>query len=217
MIKAVVFDVGGVLIRTHDHAPRRRWEAKLGLRDWESEEIVFSSDIGTAAQMGSLTEEQLWREIGRRLELDEERLAEFRSAFWSGDVLDADLVDLIRQLRTRYQTAIISNATDGLRRTLNEKHRIADAFDLIVCSAEEGIMKPDLDIYRLTLQRLDRKPEEAVFIDDSRENVSAARQLGMHAIHYRDGLDVKGALAQMGIVAPESETNDCKQVETNGD
>lgn len=217
MIKAVIFDVGGVLIRTHDHKPRRRWEAKLGLRDWQSEELVFASDIGAAAQMGSLTEEQLWYEVGQRLELDEERLAEFRKAFWSGDVLDAELIDLIRQLRARYQTAIISNATDALRRALTEEHKVADTFDLIVCSAEEGIMKPDLDIYRLTLKRLGRKPEEAVFIDDSRENVSAARQLGMHAIHYRDGLDVESALARLGVVAPDSETINSKQAETNGD
>lgn len=217
MIKAVIFDVGGVLIRTHDHTPRRSWESKLGLRDWESEEIVFSSDIGTAAQMGSLTDRQLWNEIGQRLELNEERLTEFRSAFWSGDVLDAELIDLIRQLRARYQTAIISNATDGLRRLLNEKHKIADAFDLIVCSAEEEIMKPNPDIYRRTLKRLDRKPHEAVFIDDSRENVSAARELGMHAIQYREGLDVESALTQMGVVAPDSETFDSKRLETNGD
>lgn len=217
MIKAVIFDVGGVLIRTHDHAPRRRWEAELGLNEWESEELVFSGDIGTAAQLGALTEEELWRKIGRRLGLNQRRLAEFRDAFWSGDVLDDDLIDLIRQLNVHYQTAIISNATDALRRLLQEKHNVADAFDLIVCSAEEGIMKPDPDIYRLTLKRLGREPQEAVFVDDSPENVSAARQLGMHAIHYQEGLDVENALAQMGVGAPDSETIESKQRETNGD
>lgn len=217
MIKAVIFDVGGVLIRTHDHQPRRRWEAELGLREWQSEELVFSGDIGTAAQMGTLTDEQLWSEIGRRLELNPERLARFRAAFWSGDVLDADLIDFIRQLNAHYQTAIVSNATDALRRLLQEKHDIADAFDLIVCSAEEGIMKPDPDIYRLTLKRLGRKPQEAVFVDDSPENVSAARQLGMHAIHYQEGLDVKSALAQVGVGVPDSETIDREQREVNGD
>lgn len=217
MIKAIIFDVGGVLIRTHDHTPRRRWEKKLGLQEWESEEIVFSSDAGAAAQMGSLSNEQLWRDIGRRLELDQEQLDQFRNDFWSGDVLDADLIDLIRRLRSRYQTAIISNATDALRRQLQEKHGVADAFDLIVCSAEEGIMKPDLDIYRRTLTRLGREPQEAVFIDDSHENVSAARQLGMHAIHYRKGLDVEKSLAQIGVATISSETKESKQLDSQGD
>jgi len=52
MIKAVIFDVGGVLIRTVDHNYRRKWEKQLGLAKGESEEIVFNSDMGLRAQRG---------------------------------------------------------------------------------------------------------------------------------------------------------------------
>lgn len=78
-------------------------------------------------------------------------------------------------------------------------------------------MKPDLDIYRRTLTRLGREPQEAVFIDDSHENVSAARQLGMHAIHYRKGLDVEKSLTQIGVATTSSETKESKQLDSQGD
>ena len=45
MIKAIIFDVGGVLIRTQDHSSRRQWEKRLGLAERESEQIVFNSEM----------------------------------------------------------------------------------------------------------------------------------------------------------------------------
>lgn len=202
MIKAVIFDVGGVLIRTPDRACRLAWERRLGLDDWESEEIVFSGETGTKAQLGEITDAELWSWVGRRLALSEEQLAEFRQDFWARDRLDTELIDLIRRLRSSYQTAIISNATDALRKNLGRKYPISDAFDLIVVSAEEGIMKPDPEIYKRTLGRLGRAADETVFIDDSLENVTAARRLGMSSLHFKTAIDVPQELKKLGVVVP---------------
>lgn len=199
MIKAVIFDVGGVLVKTHDHSHRREWERRLDLDDWESEEIVFNSPKGTQAQSGQITNSQLWSWVGEQLSLEDADLQAFRRAFWAGDRLDQALVAYIRSLRPHYQTAIISNATDDLRRTLSSTYPIEDAFDLIVCSAEEQVMKPDQTIYRRTLERLEREPQEAVFIDDNADNVAAAQDLGMYAVHYQAGMDLPARLAELGV------------------
>lgn len=199
MIQAVIFDVGGVLVRTPNRESRRQWENKLGLAEWESEEIVFGSDMGMKAQQGEISDQDLWTWVGQRLNLDPAALNAFRQGFWAGDVLDVGLVDFVRGLRPFYQTAIISNATDNLRHALNHKYPMADAFDLIVCSAEEKVMKPDPRIYQRTLARLGREAEETVFIDDFQHNIEAARHLGMHAIHFQPGVDVPGELARLGV------------------
>lgn len=199
MIQAVIFDIGGVLIRTADHQPRRKWEAQLGLAAGESEEIVFGSEMGQKAQRGAITDEALWTWVGQRLNLDAGNLAAFRQGFWAGDVLDTALVDFIRALRPGYQTAVISNATDGLLDSLTHQFHIVDAFDLIVGSAKEKVMKPDPEIFARTLARLGRAPEEAVFIDDFAHNIAAARALGLHTIHFQPGIDVPAELAQMGV------------------
>lgn len=200
MIKAVIFDVGGVLVRTENQQKRREWEARLGLAPGESEAIVFDGEMGTKAQSGAVSDEAHWAWIGQRLGLDETALKAFRRDFWAGDVLDTELVDYIRRLRPRYQTAIISNATEGLRAALTHRFQIADAFDLIVGSAEEKVMKPDPEIYRRTLNRLGRQPEEAVFIDDFAHNITAAEALGMKVIHFRPDVDVPAALARLGVL-----------------
>jgi epoxide hydrolase-like predicted phosphatase len=203
MIKAIIFDVGGVLIRTQDHSSRRQWEKRLGLAEWESEQIVFNSEMGKKAQSGAITDEALWQWVGERLDLSADDLAAFRSGFWAGDALDAGLVDYIRRLRPAYQTAIISNATDGLHASLTHEHKIADAFDIIVGSAQEKVMKPNPEIYHRTLQRLGREPDEVVFIDDFAHNIEAAQALGWHTIHFKPDTNVPAALAKLGVSPPD--------------
>ncbi|MCB9445661.1 MAG: HAD family phosphatase [Ardenticatenaceae bacterium] len=203
MIKAVIFDVGGVLIRTHDHTPRRQWEWKLGLAEWQSEQIVFNSEMGYQAQKGEITDEALWQWVGERLDLSALELAKFRADFWAGDALDSELVNFVRRLRPTYQTAIISNATDGLLNSLTKEYKIADAFDLIVSSAQEKVMKPAPEIFHRTLLRLKRKPEEVVFIDDFTHNVQAAQALGWHTIHFQPGISVPVELAKLGVIPPK--------------
>jgi putative hydrolase of the HAD superfamily len=100
--------------------------------------------------------------------------------------LDTDLIDYIRILKQNYRTAMLTNAPSHVRIAINEEFHIADAFHLIVISAEVGLMKPDPAIYRLTLERLGFEPYEAVFIDDVSENVEGARQVGMHAILFKN-------------------------------
>ena len=199
MIQAVIFDVGGVLLRTEDRSYRRRWEEKLGLADWAADEIVFNSESGTQAQTGLITEEDHWQWVGEHLSLSPIDLAQFRRDFWAGDRLDEALVAYIGRLRARYQTAIISNAMDGLRHVLTETYPIVDRFDLVVISAEEKVMKPDAAIYERTLARLGRQPAEAVFIDDFQHNVEAARGVGMSAVHFTPDTDLAAELEKLGI------------------
>lgn len=199
MIKAVIFDVGGVLIKTEDRIHRRELEQQYGMEPGGSDELVFNSEMGQRAQRGEISDEELWNWIRVELDLSPYGITDFRRRFWAGDILDQDLVALVRKLGTGLQTAIISNATDALEHTLYEEHGIGNAFNLIVGSATEGTMKPDAKIYRITLERLGMNAAETVFIDDFAHNVAAAQGLGMHAIHYRPGLDVSAALAALGV------------------
>jgi FMN phosphatase YigB (HAD superfamily) len=62
--------------------------------------------------------------------------------------------------------------------------RILDLFHVVFCSGDEGIVKPDPRAFAQTLERLEVKPEEAIFIDDTPEHVDAARALGLRAVVF---------------------------------
>lgn len=199
MIEAVIFDVGGVLLRTYDWSGRHKWDERLSLPHGRVEHTFFNSDLGLEAQHGRVTTDQHWHNVAQRLGVPPEQLPQLRADFWAGDRFDTQLAELIRQLHGRYQTAIISNAPDDLRHVLTHEFKVADAFDLIVVSAEEGVMKPDPTIYERTLQRLGRQAPEAIFIDDSPTNIAGAEAVGLHTILYTRGLDVAGELARRGV------------------
>lgn len=199
MIQALIFDVGGVLLRTDDYAPRQQWEARLGLAAGGAEALVFNSEMGQKAQRGEVSETMLWQWIGEHLGISGQETAAFRTGFWAGDVMDWQLIALIRQLKIKLQTAVISNYADNLREELTHQFCIADAFDEIIISAEEQIMKPDPEIFHHALARLGRSPEEAVFIDDFKHNVQAAKDIGLAAIHFQPEINLAKALEQFGV------------------
>jgi putative hydrolase of the HAD superfamily len=108
---------------------------------------------------------------------------------------------LVRRLRPAYRTAILSNADRTLRDRLRELG-IHDLFDTVVSSAEEGVAKPEAEIYRRAAERLGLPPESCAFVDDYDVNVKAARALGMHGIVYRvdRGQDLAALLAGLGVI-----------------
>ena len=200
MIKAVIFDVGGVIVRSGSRQGRRKWEDHLGLNEWESEDIIFNSDMGTKAQEGEISDEDFWDWVKKRFELSDDEFTEFAVDFWADNQVDRELMGMIRKLRPAYITAIISNATDTLRQDLDERYHIDDAFDLIVCSAEEKVMKPDPEIFLNALNRLQIKPSESIFIDDMKANADAARELEMKAVHYTPAVDLTVELQKFGVL-----------------
>ena len=183
---AVIFDLGGVLVRTQEHKPRQRLASRLGMSNSALNDLIFESDSAQMATRGLITTKDHWESIRASLGLSGDEFYLVKKDFWSGDVLDLFLVDYIRSLRPQYKTALLSNAWDNLRQVLQDHLRIQDAFDEIVISAEVGVAKPDSRIYQITLERLGVDPPEAIFVDDFLENVEAARQLGIHAIHFQN-------------------------------
>lgn len=199
MVKALIFDVGGVLLRTEDLAPRRKWEARFGLHDWGLAAAVFDHPVASAATLGQASEGQVWEAVRARFDLSPEELPDLINDFWAGDRLDEAILDWVIARRGRYRTGILSNAWPNARAFLNRQPKIAAAFEELVISAEEGLRKPQAEIYDRALARLNVAAAEAVFVDDVAENVEAARQSGMQAIHFRPGLDLPGEMARLGI------------------
>ena len=185
MIKAVIFDFGGVIVRTEDQRPRTVMADALGKTYAELEYLVFNSESGRAAQLGQITHEQNWENLGKALTLRRDEIGYAQMAFFGGDVLDVELVAYIRKLRESYRVALLSNYSTILREELLDKWKIADLFDPIVLSADVGLMKPNPDIYLHILERMGLEASETVFIDDFLHNIQGARSVGMHGIVFQ--------------------------------
>jgi epoxide hydrolase-like predicted phosphatase len=194
MIKGVIFDVGGVLLRTYDQRRRRVWEVRMGLKPGELAQLVFDSELGRKSQLGQTSLDEVWAWLGAHLGLTQDQLTTLKRDFWAGDQVDRELCDYVRGLRPRYRTGMLSNTWMCDGRAMAQELGITDCFDVFVTSAEVGVMKPDPRIYQVALEKLEIKPPEAVFVDDFVENVEGARRLGMRAIRFLDSDQVRAEL-----------------------
>jgi len=197
-LKAVIFDVGGVLIVSHNRAGRQKWADRLGLDAWDFENFVFSGESGRQAQLGQKSNQAHWRRLGRHFGLNSDELVQLRHDFFAGDHINQPLVDTVQRLRQAgYKTGILSNFGDNARRLWREVYPFIDYFDGIIISAEVKLMKPDARIYRLATDSVGVQPEEAVFIDDFIENIQGAKAIGMDGIHFTDTDTVQQKLGQL--------------------
>jgi putative hydrolase of the HAD superfamily len=200
-IRAVVFDIGGVLeitpqgIEPTTAFPQMiaQWEARPRLRPGELRERLHEMDERLMSQgkdgaLGTCSEEQWQAELRKVTGMNEAQLAAFTRDFW--DVycgqLNAELAEYFADLRPRYRTALLSNSFVGARREEQERYRFAEMCDLIIYSHEEGIAKPERRIFELTCERLGVPPAEMIFLDDAERCIAGARELGIHAILFRE-------------------------------
>lgn len=187
-IRAVVFDIGGVLEITEEMTFTRDWEAKLGLAEGEIGRRL--ADVWAGGSIGSVSEDQVHREIGDRLGLSGAQVELMMSQMWTEylGVANDELIAYLRGLRLRYRTGILSNSFVGARAREQEAYGFPALVDDLVYSHEVGMNKPDPRIYQLTCTRLRVAPEETIFLDDLEINVSGAIEVGLHAVLYRNNL-----------------------------
>lgn len=184
-MRAVIFDFGGVIVRTEDQSGRLRAAARLGVPVDELYRAVFDSPVAALATVGQAPAEAVWAHVAALFRLDAAALAQLQADFWAGDRRDDALVAFIRDLRPTFKTGILSNAWPDGRQIIAGKFGLADAVDDIVISAEVGIAKPDPRIFALAASRLGVAPAEALLVDDFLRNVEGARTAGMSAVHFR--------------------------------
>jgi epoxide hydrolase-like predicted phosphatase len=185
-IRAVVFDIGGVLETTPGLGVIQLWEARLRLPARELNQRMH--DVWAGGGIGTITEEDVHQAITERLGLDGQQLAAFMDGIWREylGTANTELIEYARRLRPQYRTGILSNSFVGAREREQAAYGFEDLVDEIVYSHEAGMSKPDPRVYALICARLDVRVQETVFLDDVDRCVDGAREAGIHAVLYQD-------------------------------
>jgi putative hydrolase of the HAD superfamily len=184
MIKAIIFDFGRVISAQKPSTLFRSYEDALGLEPGTINSIMFASEAWQQALVGRKTAEEFWYEIGPELGLlNVNEVDTFRHRYHADEKINQGVLDLISRLHGNYKLAVLSNSPPGLSQWLADWN-VLNFFEVVFCSGDEGIAKPDPKAFELTVERLGVKPKESVFIDDTREHVHAAQKLGLQGILF---------------------------------
>jgi len=199
LIDSVIFDVGNVLL---DWDPRHLYRKLFADQDrmewflanictptWNVEQDRGRSFVEAVAELAA-RHPQWEREIRAFDERWDETVA--------GEI--AGSVALLRSLKGKVALYAITNFSREKYALSLERFPFLNEFDGVVVSGHEGLLKPDLAIYRLFLERYGCEAKRCLFIDDSQRNVDAAREIGMHAIRFRGTVELAVELAGFGLL-----------------
>ena len=196
MIKAIVFDFGGVMTSCSMPVRVRAVVDELHL-PWEAIVNGFGK-YRLDYDRGEITVKELydriWKDAG--VSVSEENRRRIEAADNSSWLYRNErTLRWMRQLKAGgYRIGVLTNMPPGFAPLFREHFAdFLELADAIVISGEEGIVKPDPAIYALVQTRLGLKPEELLFIDDLERNCQAARDCGWQALRFESNDQIEAA------------------------
>ncbi|GAB3920571.1 HAD family hydrolase [Mucilaginibacter myungsuensis] len=201
MTKAIVFDLGAVLIDWNPHHLYKQLFAS------EDEMKYFLSNITTM----DWNEEQ---DMGRSLQEGTDILvaqhpeheANIRAYYGRWEEMLGGVIEgtekIFQQLKAsgKYEMLALSNWSAETFVIAQERYEVLNQFDGVVVSGIEKTRKPFPEFYQIMLDRYQLKPEECLFIDDNLRNVKAAEAMGIPSILFVGAEELGGELRERGIL-----------------
>jgi len=196
-IKAVVFDVGGVL-SLGNNSPWKKGKISIqtkGVHAYVAEKLGISLDqyfdaIDTSYALaieGKIPQDKVLDILSRNLKTSKWRLKKFykysyKKHFTKNKQLFKQAFDLKRR---GYKIAVFSDQWYLSQEALMPK-KIYNKFDLVLVSCEQRMRKPNTLFYKLLIKKLKVKPSEILFIDNQTWNIKPAKKLGLKTILFKD-------------------------------
>ena len=194
MIKAFIFDVGGVLVKQTQKCVRLA--ARFFKVDRESI-IQAMAKHRAPVQKGLISEKEFWCQVAKELgrELGKRKLEEAALLFKKCRPAKyySSVIRLVKELKNKgFKTAVLTNTVPS-----HSEDDLYSLFDVKIVSYKVRMRKPEKEIYLYALKKLKTKPEETVFIDDKEENIKAAEEVGMHVILAKSPRQVRNKVKRM--------------------
>ncbi|ERK30867.1 HAD family hydrolase [Clostridium intestinale] len=200
MIKNIVFDLGNVLL---DFNPLDYLKAK-GIEDSvKCKEIfneIFKSEEWLMLDRGTITEEEAIRVLCERSKGNSE-LIKLAMDNWYDILTPIDgTVKILEEIRNAgYNLYVLSNFHLLAYENVTKRYPFFKYFHGDIISYKENVIKPEEEIYIRLIKRYNIIPEETIFIDDTLENVEAAKVFGINGIVFKSPDNLREELKRYKI------------------
>lgn len=210
MIKAIIFDLGGVLMTD---VPLKQIAEDLAkkspLPDQEIHAHLYPTEHWNFLTLGKITEDEYWDTFIKlsRINIDKRYLRD-RVRFSLYPLEHATRI--VRLLKNHYKLGILSNHAKEWSQYMKQKFDLFKSFDQIIFSCDVGFRKPDPKIYEIAVEKLKCDAEECIFIDDKKRNTDAAEKLGIKGIVFEEPAKFVEDLSKLGVKIESREEPDAR-------
>ena len=198
-VRAVIFDIGRVLIRIDVARAMKGMASGLSLSPEELWSAIEKDPRWKDWQEGRISARDWHLHLQRRFG-GSATFEEF-SDKWNL-VLDPEPIHgkaLFEKLSKKYQLALLSNTDPIHVAYMESRYDFFPYFPARVYSCVVGASKPNPIIYQEALRACRARAEEAVYVDDIEGYVEAARRLGMMGVHFRSADQLRADLQHLGL------------------
>ena len=197
MIKNIIFDVGKVLVEYDPDGMMK----KLGFDEETLQTVnqaVFQNELWNESDRGVLSPEELLEAFIANNPAYEKEIRQVIDAVGDTISLMPYAVEWVKELKERgYHLYILSNYAEYTYEKTSHKMEFLPYMDGVVFSYRCKLIKPEKEIYEYICKTYELKPEESVFLDDRKDNVEAARNMGMHGIVFENYAQGSETLEQL--------------------
>jgi HAD superfamily hydrolase (TIGR01509 family) len=199
MIRAVVFDLGGVLFSEGKTVAMAELAKQHGYDPKVINGILYSPK-SLELRKGLIADEEFWSCAQTQLPRGYDA-GIIRDVWYNGYVLDPDILELVKQLRGRYRVAAFSGNIRSRIGFLEAKYRFRMLFDKEIYSFDHHVTKPDKRFVEIMVAEVGCDPEEIIYIDDNDRYAQPARDLNIHVLIYTRGeiQQLQGELRRLGV------------------
>jgi epoxide hydrolase-like predicted phosphatase len=198
MIKVVIFDLGGVLFTNGTKQFITFLSQQYNL-DRELVKDVLDGDLGSQYREGKINRDTFWKQTLEKLKInvDIDRLEE---QWINGYELIAGTKDIIFELNKQYKVYYLSDNVRERVEKINNRYNFLQWFEDGIFSHEVGVRKPNPEIYKYALQKINVEPHEAIFIDDKPSALAPAHEMGMKTILFESPEQVRNQLIELSVL-----------------
>jgi epoxide hydrolase-like predicted phosphatase len=198
-VKAIVFDLGKVLVDFDYEIAARKIAARSGISLEQIHEIICRSPILFRYETGQLTTQQFFEAVCAETGFDG-GIEEFSESFANIFVPIEEMVRFQSKIRSLgHPTFIFSNTNDLAVTHIRRNFPFFSNFDDYILSYQHGVMKPDERLYMVVERQSGRSGGEIVYLDDRAENIAAAVARGWHAILHQSPRQTLAAIRELGL------------------
>lgn len=185
-IKAIFFDIGGVLVTVDSSASVEKLSKILGV-SCERIRQGMTRDLLVEYETGQLTSNQFYEQLLINYGADVSMDMETFKAYWLNVLFPREKsVSFLKRAVQDYPVWLLSNTNEFHYNLLLQDFPFMKLVTGGTYSFMVGSMKPEPLIYEVAIKKSGFRPEEILFVDDLEENVQAAQDQGINIIHYRD-------------------------------